>query len=345
MKTLYLTVLALFVIAPLAIAAPQYIQSITLKDINSQGSSTNYFRKTGKPIDTWNFSSPLSASANHTTGVMTVSATIPSASELIAPANEGTFTISANQIASSSNSNVIETYSPTETGSAKWGDVFYQQSNTGSSRKNQVHGFGWNFGPNGGPMTSSEAMIGFSVESYYKPGEEDAVSEFHIYSQTNGGSGFRPLSYQFNRTDGTNSLSLSPTNLYIQGPGQSPTYWTWQAGDDGHAQVDLAAGHTAMYFSRNNATPFRQKDSLGNYVGLINVRDFDVVEVGDDTLPTMARGLILKSNSSKPECTGSPAVRGMQWATYGAPGVTDKIEICLKSAANSYNWIEIKNGG
>jgi len=46
--------------------------------------------------------------------------------------------------------------------------------------------------------------------------------------------------------------------------------------------------------------------------------------------------------------TGKPAAssqyRGTVWITKGEAGVADTVQICLKSAANTYSWVTIATG-
>lgn len=54
-------------------------------------------------------------------------------------------------------------------------------------------------------------------------------------------------------------------------------------------------------------------------------------------------GLIVATAGARP--TAGSAYRGMLYVLQGAGGVTDKLQVCLKSAANTYSWVDIVNGG
>lgn len=54
-------------------------------------------------------------------------------------------------------------------------------------------------------------------------------------------------------------------------------------------------------------------------------------------------GLNISTITSQP--SAAAAVRGMLWIIQGGAGVTDTLQVCLKSAADTYNWITIKTGG
>ena len=53
-------------------------------------------------------------------------------------------------------------------------------------------------------------------------------------------------------------------------------------------------------------------------------------------------GLQLTTTSARP--TAGPDYRGMMWVTPGGAGVADTVEICLKSAADTYSWVNIATG-
>jgi hypothetical protein len=50
-------------------------------------------------------------------------------------------------------------------------------------------------------------------------------------------------------------------------------------------------------------------------------------------------GVYLTTTGSKPTCNSS--LRGSIWRTEGGNGVADKIEMCLKSAADTYAWVAL----
>ena len=64
---------------------------------------------------------------------------------------------------------------------------------------------------------------------------------------------------------------------------------------------------------------------------------------GNDMSVISYGGVILSTAISKP--AAAAAVRGMLFVVQGAGGVTDTLQICLKAADNSYNWINIITGG
>ncbi len=63
----------------------------------------------------------------------------------------------------------------------------------------------------------------------------------------------------------------------------------------------------------------------------------------NEVLRIDANGLRFLTQSARPAASSS--IRGLMYYTISAGGVTDKIEICMKSAADTYNWITIVTGG
>lgn len=54
-------------------------------------------------------------------------------------------------------------------------------------------------------------------------------------------------------------------------------------------------------------------------------------------------GIQLNTATSRPACAAS--LRGTMWVVESANGVTDNAAVCLKSAADTYSWIQIVTGG
>lgn len=54
-------------------------------------------------------------------------------------------------------------------------------------------------------------------------------------------------------------------------------------------------------------------------------------------------GVQLNTSTSRPTCVSS--LRGLTWVVESASGTTDNYSVCLKSAADTYNWIQIVTGG
>jgi uncharacterized membrane protein len=53
-------------------------------------------------------------------------------------------------------------------------------------------------------------------------------------------------------------------------------------------------------------------------------------------------GVIIATAGARPSAGAS--YRGMLYVLQGAGGVADKIQVCLKSAANTYSWVDIVSG-
>jgi hypothetical protein len=77
------------------------------------------------------------------------------------------------------------------------------------------------------------------------------------------------------------------------------------------------------------------------------LRVFDgAVIAGGDFSTVKGGGLIVGDTAANsPRPTADAAHRGMIWTTWGAAGVTDTFEVCLKSAADTYSWVPIVTGG
>ena len=41
----------------------------------------------------------------------------------------------------------------------------------------------------------------------------------------------------------------------------------------------------------------------------------------------------------------SVTYRGVLWLVQGAAGVTDRVYVCLKAAADTYSWVSLASGG
>lgn len=91
----------------------------------------------------------------------------------------------------------------------------------------------------------------------------------------------------------------------------------------------------AGYFSSSGAT---------NNYGLLVAAG--TVGIGTTT-PTQALevngGIRLNTSTSRPAC--AVGIRGNIWVTESGAGVTDNFAVCLKSAADTYSWVQIVTGG
>ncbi len=54
-------------------------------------------------------------------------------------------------------------------------------------------------------------------------------------------------------------------------------------------------------------------------------------------------GLTVATPGARP--AAAVGLRGQLWVVQGGAGVTDTIQVCLKSAADTYAWIDIITGG
>lgn len=59
--------------------------------------------------------------------------------------------------------------------------------------------------------------------------------------------------------------------------------------------------------------------------------------VVDSSRNVSANSLTLNSSGTQPACDSTQ--RGKQWLRNGGPGVSDRIEVCLKGSADSYSWV------
>lgn len=65
--------------------------------------------------------------------------------------------------------------------------------------------------------------------------------------------------------------------------------------------------------------------------------------IDSEAITQTPKGLRLTTSGVRP--AAGVAYRGLIFVTQGGAGVTDTISICLKSAADTYNWIDIITGG
>lgn len=68
-----------------------------------------------------------------------------------------------------------------------------------------------------------------------------------------------------------------------------------------------------------------------------------IVTIGHPTAPpTFPGGAQLTTTAARP--AAAEAQRGKFWVVLGEPGVADAIFVCLKSAANTYSWVQVATG-
>lgn len=61
---------------------------------------------------------------------------------------------------------------------------------------------------------------------------------------------------------------------------------------------------------------------------------------GDNITPakvTVTNGVVLNTSGAQPACNAGN--RGMFWVIQGGAGVADILQICMKDAADAYNWV------
>lgn len=80
---------------------------------------------------------------------------------------------------------------------------------------------------------------------------------------------------------------------------------------------------------------------IKHYVGGFDVTDL-ALQVNADLTTTSYGGIILATSGARP--SAGAAYRGMLYVNEGGAGTTDTLEICLKSAANTYSWVSIVTG-
>jgi len=68
----------------------------------------------------------------------------------------------------------------------------------------------------------------------------------------------------------------------------------------------------------------------------------DIVDTNGSVVPTTRLQLIPDSGTSKPSASSS--VRGHVYVTEGGAGVADVAEVCLKSATDTYSWVNLATG-
>jgi len=89
-----------------------------------------------------------------------------------------------------------------------------------------------------------------------------------------------------------------------------------------------------------NASNTRTLGSSGNRWEDLFVDD--IVDTNGAIVPTTAFQMIPLSGTSKPAASSS--VRGHVYTTEGGAGVADVTEICLKSSADTYSWVNLATG-
>lgn len=67
------------------------------------------------------------------------------------------------------------------------------------------------------------------------------------------------------------------------------------------------------------------------------------LQINANLITTSYGGVILATAGARP--TAGVNYRGMLYVLQGAGGVTDKLQVCLKAAADTYSWVDIVNGG
>lgn len=217
------------------------------------------------------------------------------ATSLNASGAQGTLLVQST-IAGDANSNLFLRYTPTEIGASQWGEAFYNTPNTGSIFNNQVHSEGWNIGPTGSPLVGGVAQLGWSYESFYQP-VSTSFSEAHLFTTTDTGTTFRPISLQHNRTDGTNNLALSPNNLLLQNPGQGTTWWTYNLNDGGECFINT--NQRPFLLTLNNVPFFSQRNANNTaYIDVIGLNNLNKIEVGYGGISTIFDGDIEVSTNA-----------------------------------------------
>jgi hypothetical protein len=66
------------------------------------------------------------------------------------------------------------------------------------------------------------------------------------------------------------------------------------------------------------------------------------LKIDNNLRTTSYGGVILSTAGAKPAAGAS--YRGMLFVVQGAGGVADKLQVCLKSAADTYSWVDIVTG-
>lgn len=260
----------------------------------------------------------------------------------------GTLIVGGGLAGSDANNNLVLTYSPAEASTPPFGLAFYQAANANGLRMNQVAALGHNVGVGGAPIVLGEAQAGWSFESYYKPDGTCADTEAHLFMNANDGTGRRVLTASQDRCSGRSWLGSfsDEADLGNSDSGSGSGTLTWSTTEHsvklrspdlshrlyvdnnqviisaGGADVFTTGGTTDSYF-KTSVSPYGAKDGL--------------VDLGYGS--NRWRSLQLYGGTARPACDST--ARGKIWMSPGAAGVADKLEICLKDAADAYGWVQI----
>ena len=99
----------------------------------------------------------------------------------------------------------------------------------------------------------------------------------------------------------------------------------------------------ADYLSRHTLALTKKSGQTGD---LLRVLDTDNSTALASVTPAGTiqgmQGIQVATSSTKPAAAAS--ARGLLWLSQGGAGVADVLEVCLKDAADAYNWKTIVTG-
>ena len=221
--------------------------------------------------------------------------------------------------------------------------------------------------------TEGNGNISISSKSLYSNttgGYNTAIGYRALYSNTEGngnfaigtrslylnitggynlGIGYKSL---YNNTEGNGNIAIGSQSLYSNTTGG---YNTAIGGDAGRYISDgFTANDTCdkSVFIGKNTYPLANNETNQIVIGYAAIgAGSNSVTLGNSNITkTLLRGNVeldsggmqLTTTSARP--TAGPDYRGMMWVTRGDAGVADTVEICLKSASDTYSWVNIATG-
>lgn len=142
--------------------------------------------------------------------------------------------------------------------------------------------------------------------------------------------------------DNDNSSTIATAGIQATVNGESQG-WVLKAYNSGSG-LAVASNRSMMYNFGGGGITISGGGSgdvwiaAGGYANPGNV----VCTFNTDQSMTSNGGVIIATTAARP--TAGASYRGMLWVTQGAGGVADKISVCLKSAANTYSWVDVVSG-
>lgn len=122
----------------------------------------------------------------------------------------------------------------------------------------------------------------------------------------------------------------------------------WWAGDVMRCQSQAGAANTSRWYLDPSGASFDISGTFGTtntftVSGSVGSKGTKIQSTdGTETISVDAnfdKGVVLLTFGSKPTCNVN--ARGAIWYAQGGAGVADTHEVCLKNAADAYNWVVV----